>query len=235
MPPKPRSGPSRRPTTGGRDRTQLFWVVGALALLAVGIVVWLLVGRGDDTAAAGDVRTALEAAGCTLDESPARPGHSLDRDAGGYVGRLEDRPADVRRPLRGARHLGRVHRAGEPWRSSCTTSSTAASSSCTATMYRTATVAQLRAFYDENENGTVLAPYPKLGDEIELGAWVSKSPSTRRRRATSTSPPARRSTRPRSRPSSTRSSSRGRSASRPTSCFPAGRSRPASLATSDPV
>jgi uncharacterized protein DUF3105 len=35
-----------------------------------------------------------------------------------------------------------------------------------------ATVAQLRAFYDKHQNGTVLAPYPKLGNKIALGAWL---------------------------------------------------------------
>jgi hypothetical protein len=36
-----------------------------------------------------------------------------------------------------------------------------------------ATVAQLLAFYGDHRNGTVLAPYPKLGSSIALGAWVS--------------------------------------------------------------
>ena len=35
-----------------------------------------------------------------------------------------------------------------------------------------ATVAELQAFYDEHKNGTILAPYPKLGDQIALGAWL---------------------------------------------------------------
>ncbi len=34
-------------------------------------------------------------------------------------------------------------------------------------------VAELRAFYDDHERGTVLAPYPRLVDQIALGAWVS--------------------------------------------------------------
>jgi hypothetical protein len=35
------------------------------------------------------------------------------------------------------------------------------------------TVAQLRDFYDEHRNGTLLAPLPSLGDEIALGVWVT--------------------------------------------------------------
>jgi hypothetical protein len=41
-----------------------------------------------------------------------------------------------------------------------------------------ATIAELRAFYDGHRNGTVLALYPKLGDQIALGAWVSKNASS---------------------------------------------------------
>jgi len=177
MPPKPRSGTSRRPTTGGRDRTQLFWVVGALALLAVGIVVWLFVGRGDDTAAAGDARTVLEAAGCTLDERPADPGiHSIGTPEGTSDDWKTDPPTSgahyevpviwgaYTEPVNNAQLVHNLEHGG------------------VFIMYGDevpeATVAQLRAFYDENQNGTVLAPYPTLGDEIALGAWVSKSPST---------------------------------------------------------
>jgi hypothetical protein len=36
------------------------------------------------------------------------------------------------------------------------------------------TVEELQAFYDKHQNGTVLAPYPKLGDKIALGAWVAE-------------------------------------------------------------
>ncbi len=34
-------------------------------------------------------------------------------------------------------------------------------------------VAQLLEFYDDHQTGTVLAPLPKLGDKIALGAWVA--------------------------------------------------------------
>ena len=35
------------------------------------------------------------------------------------------------------------------------------------------TVEQLRGFYDDNLNGTLLAPLPRLGKTIALGAWVT--------------------------------------------------------------
>ena len=40
-----------------------------------------------------------------------------------------------------------------------------------------ATVDQLKSFYDEHQNGTLLAPLPSLGSKIALGAWTTKSAS----------------------------------------------------------
>ncbi len=177
MPPKPRSGSSRRPTTGGRDRTQLLWVVGGVALLGVGLVIWLLVGRGDDTAAAGDARTVLEAAGCTLQEGAADGGvHSIATPEGtskdwktdpptsgahyevpAIWGAYPD-PVNQGQLVHNLEHGGIFIQYGDD--------------------VPAATVAQLRTFYDQHQNGTVLAPYADLGDQIALGAWVSKSPST---------------------------------------------------------
>ncbi len=36
-----------------------------------------------------------------------------------------------------------------------------------------ATVAELKGFYDDHKNGTLLAPLPELGETIALGAWVA--------------------------------------------------------------
>lgn len=36
------------------------------------------------------------------------------------------------------------------------------------------TVEQLGGFYDDHKNGTIMAPLPKLGDQIALGAWVTE-------------------------------------------------------------
>ena len=75
-----------------------------------------------------------------------------------------------------------------------------------------ATVAQLEEFY-EVTNGTIMAPYSKLGDKFALGAWVT---TTRRERDTGNGLPGemRHVRRGRvSRPSSARSSSTAPSAS----------------------
>jgi hypothetical protein len=180
MPPKPRASTPRRPTTGsgsGRDRAQLVWIAGGVALIAVGLVAWLFLGRGDDTAAAADARTALEAAGCTLQESKADKGvHSILAADGTAKSWKTDPPtsgAHFESPVFYGAYRDEVNQAqlvhnlehggifiqyGDD--------------------VSDETIAQLRAFYDEHENGTVLALYPKLGSEIALGAWVSKSAST---------------------------------------------------------
>jgi Protein of unknown function (DUF3105) len=41
-----------------------------------------------------------------------------------------------------------------------------------------ATVAQLKAFYDNHLNATLLAPLPKLGDKIAMGVWTTSSPTS---------------------------------------------------------
>ena len=173
MPPKPRSGPTRRPTTGGRDRTQLYWVVGGLALLAVGVVVWLLAGRGDDTAAAGDARVALEAAGCTLRIVPgvanisdhsdmptpdgtstkwntypptSGPHYGVPAIYGAYTDPLNQAQV-VHNLEHGAVFIQYGSKVSDD------------------------TVQQLEDFYERHQNGTVLAPLPDLGEKIALGAW----------------------------------------------------------------
>jgi hypothetical protein len=39
------------------------------------------------------------------------------------------------------------------------------------------TVEQLTGFYNEHQNGTLLAPLPRLGDKIAMGAWNAPNPS----------------------------------------------------------
>jgi hypothetical protein len=174
MPPKPRT-PSRRPTTTGRDRSQLLWIVGGVALLVVGLLVWLLVGRGGGTtAAAGDARTALEAAGCTLDVGVADQGvHSISTPDGTsdtwktdpptsgahyqtpvIWGAYTD-PVNMAQLVHNLEHGGIFILYGDE--------------------VSDATVAELTSFYGTRQNGTVLAPYDKLGDQIALGAWVGTS------------------------------------------------------------
>ncbi len=40
-----------------------------------------------------------------------------------------------------------------------------------------ATVDQLKAFYDQHLNGTLLSPLPSLGSKIAMGVWTTRSPT----------------------------------------------------------
>jgi hypothetical protein len=149
-----------------------------VALLLVGVLIYVLVGRGGGSkAAAEDARTALEAAGCTLDVGVADKGvHSITTPDGTSKSWKTDPPTSgahyqtpviwgaYTEPVNMAQLVHNLEHGG------------------IFILYgdevSDATVAELKSFYDTRQNGTVLAPYPKLGDEIALGAWVSKSAST---------------------------------------------------------
>jgi hypothetical protein len=150
---------------------------GVVAALAVAGVLFAAVGRGGGVPDEAAVRADLEAAGCTLQAVQAEPGrHSLTEDgtakwntdpptngphfgfdAAGNVGTVVwgeyDEPLQLARVIHNLEHGGIYIFYGDGVADS--------------------TVEQLRAFYEDHKNGTLLAPYPKLGDKIALGAWVA--------------------------------------------------------------
>ncbi len=173
----PKQRQSASPETGNRKR---LLAIGAgiaglvLGFVAVAAVLGFVGGGGKPDEA--EVRTTLEAAGCTLQSVKAQPGrHSLTPDGtakwntdpptsgphfgfnpDGSVGTViwgaYDEPVQVARIIHNLEHGGIYIFYGED--------------------VSDAVVEELRAFYDDHKNGTVLAPYPKLGDKIALGAWV---------------------------------------------------------------
>jgi hypothetical protein len=173
----PKQRASSRPDDSGRDR-RLLYVGGALIVLAVGTAAVALVGFGGGEPSPEEVRADLVAAGCTLEAVDAQPGqHSLGPDetadwntdpptSGPHFGFDEngnlgtviwgayEEPLQLARVVHNLEHGGIYIFYGDD--------------------VPEATVEQLRAFYDDHERGTLLAPYPKLGDQIALGAWVSE-------------------------------------------------------------
>jgi hypothetical protein len=147
-------------------------VVGALALVAVAAALAFTMG-GEET---GDARAALEAAGCTLTTADALPGnHSIATPDGTSdewntdpptsgphyqvpaVWGIYDEPVNQAQLVHNLEHGGVAIQYGND--------------------VPAATVAQLKTFAQENSRGTVLAPYPSLGDQITLGAWVTPDAS----------------------------------------------------------
>jgi hypothetical protein len=167
--PSQRSAP--RTASEGPDRRLLYLVGGLGVLLVAVVVVVALVGFGGGK----DARAALTAAGCTLEDFPAVsrnhtnnpelrsdkwnsfPPTSGEHFVTPAVYGFYSEPLDLARVLHGLEHGG-VYMLYGP---------------------RTPadTPEKLRAIYDRDPRGLVVAPLPGLGDEIALGAWTSENVS----------------------------------------------------------
>ncbi len=173
---KPRvKAPKQRASTSrdsGRDRRMLG--IGAAAaggLLGVVAVVALLGLGGGGRPSVEEVRTSLQTAGCTLEVAEALPGrHSLQPDqttddwntdpptsgphhAIAAIFGIYEEPLQLARVVHNLEHGGIYILYGDD--------------------VPAETVSALRAFYDEHQNGTIMAPLPSLADEFALGAWVT--------------------------------------------------------------
>jgi hypothetical protein len=172
-PPKRPQAPQRRATpTSPEDaakRRRLILILGASALVAVAVVLGFVFLAGGDEGE--DVAATMEAAGCEVQVVPAQPGdHTAEQDAtddpkwntdpptsgphypvpavyGEY-----DEPLQIAQVVHNLEHGAIFILYGDDVPES--------------------TVAQLSAFYNEDRNGVLLAPYPKLADKIALGAWT---------------------------------------------------------------
>ena len=172
---KPRAAAVPKAPSGGRDNRLLAMLaLGGVALLAViGIGAALAVGGGDD---GPDARAALEAAGCTVSATPALVGeHSVTTPDGTSkawnttpptsgphyqvpaVWGTYDDAVNQAQLVHNLEHGGIAIQYG--------------------TGVPEETVQALKGFVQENSRGTILAPYPALGDRIALGAWVTENAS----------------------------------------------------------
>lgn len=160
------------------DRRRLLMIAGGAATLLVAAAgAFFLIGAAGGTSPA-DARKALVAADCELQEVKALAGsHSItdpegtsktwntdppttgphygfnaDGSLGTVIWGAYTEPIQFARLIHNLEHGGAYILYGDD--------------------VAEAVVAQLRGFYDEHERGTLLAPYPKLGNEIALGAWA---------------------------------------------------------------
>lgn len=181
---KPRvKAPKKRATPkaeAAADRRRILGVAAGAALLLLAVAgAFFLLGTGG-SASPEEAREALESAGCELQVVDALTGvHSIsDPDgtsakwntdpptsgphygfnpngtAGTVIWGAYDEPVQTARLVHNLEHGGIFVLYGSGVGESI--------------------VAQLRSFYDGHERGTVLARYPKLGNEIALGAWVAE-------------------------------------------------------------
>jgi hypothetical protein len=173
--PRVKAPKQRAATTDDSARRRRMWAiaagVGGLVLgFAVVAVALGMVGGGGTTDTAG-LRTTLENAGCTLkvasaleaqhsvaDPSGTSPAWNTDPPTSGphyavaaifgaYADELE-----IARVVHNLEHGGIYILYGKD--------------------VPEATLDGLRAYYEDNKTGTIMAPLDRLGDEFALGAWV---------------------------------------------------------------
>ena len=175
MPPKPRPHGKPKPPPQGADRNRLLMlgVGGLAALAAVAAALAFTLGGGGGSS---DARASLESAGCTLSATPALPGNHTVTSPTGMSKRWNttpptsgphypvpvvygsyDEPVNEAQLVHNLEHGAIAVQFGKD--------------------VPAAAVRQLKSFVQAHSRGTVLAPYPALGDKIALGAWVTESPS----------------------------------------------------------
>ena len=172
-PPKRPQAPQRRSTPSGpRDadrQRRLLYIVAATGLIGLAIVlgvVFFAGGGGDD-----DLAATMQEAGCELKTVPAIVGnHSAKLDATSDKQWNTDPPTsgphyevpavygEYDTPLKIAQVVHNLEHG--------------AIFVLYGPKVPAATVQQLRDFYNEDTTGVLLAPYPKLGAKIALGAWT---------------------------------------------------------------
>ena len=171
---KPRvKAPKQRVATPSKDSARQRLALGAAggvglaAIVAIGLFV--LLGSGGTSDA--DVRATLKAAGCTLTVAPGgKPLHSV-RNPGDTLKQWNTFPptsgphyaepavfGSYNEPLEQARVIHNLEHGGVFIQYG--------------SKVPKATVDQLQTFYDEHQAGTLLAPLPRLGNKIAIGAWV---------------------------------------------------------------
>lgn len=176
--PEPPKGPQQRSTAkpgdSGRQRRMLY-LIGAAGIVALAVVLAVLVlGGGDE-----DAQSALDGAGCTLESFPAMPNvpdhadvptlttkpnwNSNPPTSGPHYGEwavwnFYDEEVPLVKSVHNLEHGGVVIHYGPEVPSS--------------------EVEKLRAFYDDDPNGILVAPLSSNGDEITLSAWTAPDAAT---------------------------------------------------------
>ena len=167
--PKQRHSTSSDASSRRRAVTIGVAIVGVAAgFAAVALLVGLVGGTDTDEAA---LPAKFESAGCTFKKIPALEGaHSVAQPDGtsskwntdpptsgphygiAAIFGIYDEELELARVVHNLEHGGIFILYGED--------------------VPDATVAELEAFYDDHQTGTIMAPLDRLGDEFALGAWV---------------------------------------------------------------
>jgi len=165
----------REPGTGGDRRRTIVILAGGGAALLVAVAVTLAF-LGFSGGGSSNVQSTLAAAGCTLRSYPgvsrlhitdpnARPKswNSFPPTSGPHyyipaVYGFYSQPLQLARVLHNLEHGGVYMLYGSKVPAD--------------------TRSKLRAIYDVDPRGLIVAPLPELGDQIALGAWTSQQPGS---------------------------------------------------------
>jgi len=186
MPPTPRpAGPKKKadvkvpsPSLGGGSNRSLLIAVGVagIVVIAAAVIGYVAFG-GSSSSASADAPKLLQAAGCSLQsvKSEKAGDHSVLVPTGISSKWNTDPPTSgphyqvaavwgaYTAPLNPAQLVHNLEHGG------------------VYILYGkdvpTATVDQLKGFYDKHTNATIMAPLPSLGNKIALGVWTTKSAS----------------------------------------------------------
>lgn len=183
MPPTSRpQGPKKAnvkvPSSGGDDANRrLLLMLGAAGLFLVSVALGYVLFGSDSGKASADATRQLQAAGCTVKTVEALPSndHTI-MTAGGTSAKWNTSPPTsgphyaqqaiwgaYTEPLLQAQVVHNLEHGGIFIQYGKDVPQ--------------ATVDELKAFYDNHQNGTLLAPLPSLGSKIALGVWTTSSPS----------------------------------------------------------
>ena len=160
---------------GGSDNRRVLMIVAAGSLIAIAIIAAYFVFAGGGSGASANAPELLQAAGCNVQTVKALKSndHSV-LTPGGISKKWNTSPptsgphyavpavwGSYTEPLNPAQLVHNLEHGG------------------VYILYgkdvRPSTIQQLRSFYDEHQNATILAPLPSLGNRIALGAWTTKS------------------------------------------------------------
>jgi hypothetical protein len=167
-PPRVQAPKTRRaPAPPGRNRTIVLGVVVALVVAAVAAALVLFVFGG------GSADAALEEAGCTVERAPAQGREHVEELEEGFeyntsppttgphhpqwaIWDVYTEPVEQFRLVHNLEHGGVIIQYGSD--------------------VPQATVDEIVTWYREDPNGIIVAPFPELGSQISLGAWVTPDP-----------------------------------------------------------
>ncbi|MCP9486322.1 MAG: DUF3105 domain-containing protein [Gaiellaceae bacterium MAG52_C11] len=178
-PKRPVQAPQRRstPTTAAdaERRKRLLAIIAASALAALVLVVGFLLldGGGGRSEAA-----VLEEAGCTLRSFPAQANESDHSD----VPSLTSKPKWNSFPPTSGPHFGQTAVFGSYDEPVPLVQSTHNLEHGAVIIHYgedvpEAEIEAIRSFYEDDPNGLIVAPLPRLGEKIALTAWTTPEPS----------------------------------------------------------